>query len=135
MSSAEAPIVRVIMALVEGWEAPEDEPGWIKTMCPFHGDTRPSATVSYELNSFRCFACDARGDCITLIMRVEEVDYRTAERRATSILGESGIPVSPIFARKPGRRVFGDERPVVTESGGPDRAVQAGIRERSTPWS
>lgn len=39
-----------------------------KAVCPFHDDTRPSLTFNLRRNMYRCYVCDARGDCIQLVM-------------------------------------------------------------------
>lgn len=39
-----------------------------KAICPFHDDTRPSLTFNLSRNMYRCYVCDAKGDCIQLVM-------------------------------------------------------------------
>ena len=48
--------------------------------CPFHDDRRASLKV-YNNRSFNCFACGTGGDVITFVMRLENVDFRTACER------------------------------------------------------
>ena len=40
-----------------------------KALCPFHDDHPASLSFSTRRNMFRCFACDAHGDVIDLVMR------------------------------------------------------------------
>lgn len=39
-----------------------------KAICPFHDDTRPSLTFNLRRNMYHCYVCDAKGDCIQLVM-------------------------------------------------------------------
>lgn len=67
--------------------------------CPFHSEKTPSFTVFPEKN-FYCFGCGAGGDVITFIMRIENLDYRSA---ITHLADMAGIPVpeeTNNFARK-----------------------------------
>ena len=40
-----------------------------KALCPFHDDHHASLSFCVRRNTFRCFACDAHGDVIDLVMR------------------------------------------------------------------
>jgi hypothetical protein len=44
-----------------------------KALCPFHEDNNPSLTFSDKRNIFRCFGCNARGDIVEFIRRMEEL--------------------------------------------------------------
>lgn len=37
--------------------------------CPIHGERHPSGVVYSHLNAYRCYACDARGNSVTLVMQ------------------------------------------------------------------
>lgn len=41
-----------------------------KSLCPFHDDHTPSLTFSVARNKYKCFACGASGDTISLAMGV-----------------------------------------------------------------
>ena len=43
--------------------------GWIAVRCPFHPDRHRSAGYSRAHNGFRCMACGAAGNPITLVMQ------------------------------------------------------------------
>ena len=126
----DSPIVRVIKRYYPDWEEPYDNGSeWLKTLCPFHGESTPSAAVSYDLQGFNCFACDVRGDVISIIRHEEGVTFAEAVRVAESLSVGSDIPLQRKPARKPSRRVPG-------EPGDSSRdKVRAGIRGRATPWS
>lgn len=74
------PIVAVLEAL--GWDGElarrRGRRGWTYIeSCPFHaGDG--GAAYSEELNSFRCYACDAKGNSVTLVMQQHSVSAAEA---------------------------------------------------------
>lgn len=47
-------------------------------LCPFHDDHNPSMRVNPERQSFRCWVCDAGGDCFSFVMLRERVEFREA---------------------------------------------------------
>lgn len=51
-----------------------------KCLCPFHSERTPSCTVYTDNDSFFCFGCQAGGDVITFIMKIENLDYIEAVR-------------------------------------------------------
>ena len=44
-------------------------------LCPFHNEKTPSFVVYPETQSFYCFGCGAGGDVITVIQKINTVDY------------------------------------------------------------
>jgi hypothetical protein len=48
------------------------------TLCPFHGENNPSLALYEETNTYFCFSCEATGDSYTLIMKLEELDFKEA---------------------------------------------------------
>lgn len=46
--------------------------------CPFHEDHRPSFVVYPATRSFYCFGCQARGDVLHFLMRVENMTFPEA---------------------------------------------------------
>ncbi len=48
--------------------------------CPFHSDSTPSFHVFPSTESFFCFGCQAGGDVITFIRRIENLEYVEAVR-------------------------------------------------------
>ncbi|QFG04539.1 DNA primase [Mycobacterium phage Jeeves] len=127
--TANSPITLAIHRYYPDWEAPPDRNEWNKCLCPFHGDDNPSAAVSYDLQGFNCMACNVRGDVISIIRHEEEVSFAEAKRIAENLSDGGRNPVQVKPARKPSRRVFG-------EQGNPSRnTVRPGVRGRTTPWS
>lgn len=64
-------------------------------LCPFHNEKSPSFNVYSENGSFYCFGCQAGGDVITFIMKIENLDYIEAVKflaqRAGIDMPENGI--------------------------------------------
>ena len=112
------------------WEPPFNNGStWLKTLCPFHGESVASAAVSFDLDAFNCFGCDVKGDAISIIRHEEGVGFAEAFRIAESISAGSDRPVQRKPPRKPSRRVFG-------EPGDTRRnTVRPGIRSRTAPWT
>ncbi len=122
-------IIEAIQRYYPDWDPPPDHKQWNKCLCPFHGESTPSAAVSYELDGFNCFACDVRGDAVSIIRHEEEVSFAEAVRIAESLSVGGDYPIQRKPPRKPSRRVFG-------EPGDSSRnTVRSGIRSRATPWT
>ena len=49
-----------------------------KALCPFHSEKTPSFMVSSELQIFKCFGCDAKGDAISFLQQYEGMDFYDA---------------------------------------------------------
>lgn len=47
-------------------------------LCPFHDDKNPSFHVYPDRQSYRCWVCDAGGDCFRWVMEVERVPFPEA---------------------------------------------------------
>lgn len=75
--------------------------GWVKMKCCFHSDSHASAVVNYDLNAYKCFACEVKGDVYNLIMNQEGVDFLEAVKFAERISPTSGNPIQP---KRSGRR-------------------------------
>jgi DNA primase len=44
-------------------------------LCPFHDDRYPSFHVSERYGRYHCFGCDARGDVIDFVMRIDGLNF------------------------------------------------------------
>jgi len=122
-------IVEAIQRYYPDWEPPADHREWNKCLCPFHGETTPSASVSFDLDGFNCFACDVRGDAISIIRHEEEVSFAEAVSIAERLSVGGHVPIQRKPPRKSSRRVFGEPGDTARDT------VRAGIRGRSTPWT
>ncbi|REJ93555.1 MAG: DNA primase [Planctomycetota bacterium] len=47
-------------------------------LCPFHDDHDPSLRVYPDRQSYRCWVCNAGGDCFTWVMEQDRVEFREA---------------------------------------------------------
>ena len=76
--------------------------------CPFHSEKTPSFTVFPERN-FYCFGCGAGGDVITFIMRIENLDYRSAVQHLADSVGIP-MPQETTFAPRREKEILSRER-------------------------
>ena len=49
-----------------------------KGLCPFHNEKTPSFAVYESKQFFNCYGCGAAGDVISFVMKIENIDFRTA---------------------------------------------------------
>ncbi len=61
-----------------------------KAVCPFHGDTDPSLSVSPSRQIWKCFGCGKGGDVIKFVSEYEGISYFEA---AKLLAQKYGIPV------------------------------------------
>ena len=69
-----------------------------KSLCPFHDDHHASLTFNTRRNTYRCFACDAHGGTIDLVMRHLHKPFPDACRwlaDSTNIIVEEYNPLTP----------------------------------------
>ena len=69
-----------------------------KSLCPFHDDHHASLTFNTRRNTYRCFACDAHGGTIDLVMNRLHKSFPDACRwlaDASNIIVEEYTPLSP----------------------------------------
>jgi DNA primase len=45
------------------------------SLCPFHGDTKPSMNINDQKKIYKCFACGASGDAIGFVMKYRNLDF------------------------------------------------------------
>ncbi|GAA1585698.1 CHC2 zinc finger domain-containing protein [Nocardia ninae] len=130
-----AAIVSAIQRYYPDWIPPEDRQTYNKCLCPFHGESRPSASISFEHNRFNCFACGASGDAIDIIRHQEEgISFAEAKRLAADLSPGRDDSVRESVPRQPSRRVFGQPRTNDLGTTGA-RPATPGIRSRTAPWS
>lgn len=46
--------------------------------CPFHNEKTPSFSIKQDAQFYKCFGCGESGNVITLVMKMENVDFLTA---------------------------------------------------------
>lgn len=60
--------------------------------CPAHDENRASCSVNLDKGVAQCFACDFRGDALTLIQLKEGIDFAAALAFAEANLGFTRDP-------------------------------------------
>ena len=53
--------------------------------CPFHGETKPSFSISPDLGSFYCFGCKKGGSVIDFVMEYERCDFLDAVKELADL--------------------------------------------------
>lgn len=56
-------------------------------MCPFHRETRPSFRANLKRSVFYCFGCEAKGDILDFVARMEAVSVKQAALIVASLCG------------------------------------------------
>jgi DNA primase len=56
-------------------------------LCPFHTEKTPSLSVNGEMGLYYCFGCGARGDAITFVREVEQLDFVEAVEKLAARAG------------------------------------------------
>ncbi len=68
-----------IVTLAEGYGLRLHKSGRnFKAICPFHNEKTPSFNLYPGNNRFHCYGCQADGDVISFVMRMDGIDFRTA---------------------------------------------------------
>ena len=79
-------------------------PGQFKALCPFHDDKDPSLKINTEKNIFHCFVCEAKGNILEFVMKMDGVDIRPAALKVASICGLGGEAAQPAAKPKAGAK-------------------------------
>lgn len=58
------------------------------TICPLHGDTDPSLTITPSRNMWYCFGCKRGGNIINWLMVYEGLSFRRAIEKIADMVGE-----------------------------------------------
>ncbi|MEW6277774.1 MAG: CHC2 zinc finger domain-containing protein [Candidatus Eremiobacterota bacterium] len=66
--------------------------------CPFHPDEKPSLSVTPEKGLWQCFGCQAGGDVLELLQRLENLEFPEAVKRVQEL---AGVREPARKARKP----------------------------------
>ena len=74
-------------------------------LCPFHTEKTPSFSVSGDMQMFYCFGCQAGGNVISFVMRLENMDFLDAlkllaDRVHYNLPDQSAAPSAKIRARE-----------------------------------
>jgi len=55
--------------------------------CPFHPDKRPSCRVELDKKIWHCFSCQASGNILEFVAKLEDADLRTAAMKIAEVCG------------------------------------------------
>ena len=58
-----------------------------KGLCPFHNEKTPSFVVNQDKQIFKCFGCNAGGDVIGFVERVEGLGFFEAVKKLAEYAG------------------------------------------------
>lgn len=64
-------------------------------LCPFHGESTPSFSVSEDKQLFHCFGCGASGNAITFVMDIENSPFTEA---VVKLAERTGIEIDIIVS-------------------------------------
>jgi len=59
-------------------------------LCPFHADKNPSLSINPTKNLWQCFGCGAAGDVIRFVELFDQVDFKEAVKRLSSLNSSAG---------------------------------------------
>lgn len=62
-----------------------------KALCPFHGDSDPSFSISDDRKCFNCFACNQKGNAITFVMKFKNISFVEAVKEISKLLNISDV--------------------------------------------
>lgn len=54
-------------------------------LCPFHRERRPSCKIELERKIFHCFGCDAKGNILEFVAKLDRTDLRTAALKIATV--------------------------------------------------
>ena len=77
-------------------------PDQFKALCPFHDDKDPSLKINTDKNIFHCFVCEAKGNVLEFVMKMDSVDIRPAALKVASLCGLGGEAPLPQGKAKAG---------------------------------
>ncbi|MHA6259467.1 DNA primase [Sporosarcina sp. CAU 1771] len=63
-------------------------------LCPFHGESTPSFSVSEDKQLFHCFGCGASGNAITFVMDIENSQFTEA---VVKLANRTGLEIDVAF--------------------------------------
>lgn len=63
---------------------------WVRCVMPWHDDRNPSASLSYEKLTYKCFSCGSGGGLIWLIRVIRDGSYADAKRWVSDLSGVEG---------------------------------------------
>ena len=69
----------------------EGKRGEVKVLCPFHSDTKPSATVNAEKSLFHCWVCDSGYNEEQFMAKVKDIPVTQAIKLLSEMSNHVGV--------------------------------------------
>ncbi len=79
-------------------------------LCPFHGESTPSFSVSEDKQIFHCFGCGASGNAITFVMDIENSPFTEA---VVKLAERTGIEIDASVSEGPGTKSHNEFKSMV----------------------
>jgi hypothetical protein len=75
-----------IVSIIENYAVKLKKAGHnFKGLCPFHNERTPSFIIYPEEKRYHCYGCQADGDVIGFVMKMENCDFKTAALKVGEI--------------------------------------------------
>ncbi|MEG0879293.1 MAG: DNA primase [Malacoplasma sp.] len=68
-------------------------------LCPFHGDNKPSLSVSESKNIFKCFVCNEKGNSIAFVEKFKKISFWDAFKEVCEIMNVDKKSMMAILTR------------------------------------
>ena len=93
-----------LVAVFDHYDLPEPRHGEHPMKCPVHGDRVASASVNRGKGLWHCHACGAGEDAVSLVMALENLEYKDARSRVEALTGGSMARTRPSRGKSKGGR-------------------------------
>lgn len=77
-----------------------------KDVCPFHKDQNPSFSLSEKKQIFKCFGCNACGDVIDLVAKLENMSKTNACKHILKLIGANYVSDSNDISAYRSQRLY-----------------------------
>lgn len=95
--------------------------------CPFHTDSRASLILSDKFSTYKCLACNAKGDTIQFWASYNNM---TASRAANDLISEFNLPIEYNYVEDPNEHLVLDRQKRLTQEH-VDYLLGRGVERRS----
>jgi len=98
MSAAERETIARRLFEVDDKASGEDKKQefWLRGLCPIHGESNPSFGYNVTQDYYKCLACNATGDLISLWSHAHGLDQAEGFRQFVALVGGMGVSAGPL---------------------------------------